>query len=75
MLQERYITAVQNGTKLNENWSSFLYGTEKQWEMLSQGLEDIRGTINKDKAVERLWELVGEKMGTKDFAAFAGLTS
>lgn len=74
LLQERYITAVQNGTRLNENWSSFLYGTEKQWEILSQGLEDIRRTINKDKAVERLWEVVGEKMGTKDFAAFAGLT-
>lgn len=31
LLQNLWITAVENGSPLNDNWSSFLYGTAADW--------------------------------------------
>lgn len=73
LLEERYITAIQNGKQLNKNWSCFLYGTAKQWENLSKGVSDMRKMIKKENAIEDLWKLVGKDMSEKSFYNFAGI--
>ena len=35
LLQNLYMTAMANGTVLNESWSTFQYGTAQAWEALS----------------------------------------
>lgn len=52
LLQNLYITAMANGTVLNENWSTFQYGTAQGWEALS------RPPIPCDGPKSRLWELL-----------------
>mgnify|MGYP006865374286 FL=1 len=52
LLQNLYITAMANGTVLNESWSTFQYGTAQTWEALSPPPPQ-RGD---PKA--RLWELL-----------------
>ncbi len=32
LLEERYVTAISNGTWLNPNWSTYWYGTAGAWE-------------------------------------------
>ncbi|MGF0005842.1 AlkZ-related protein [Eubacteriales bacterium SGI.150] len=35
LLEQRYITAIANGTWLNLNWSTYRYGTARAWEGLA----------------------------------------
>ena len=52
LLQNLYITAMANGTVLNESWSTYQYGTAQAWEALSP----LRFPCGDPKA--RLWELL-----------------
>ena len=52
LLQNLYITAMANGTVLNENWSTFQYGTAQAWEALSPPPPPC------DDPKARLWELL-----------------
>lgn len=68
LLQNLYITAVENGKRLNENWSSFYYGTAKDWEKHTPGQEF--GSDAPQRLRELLSRTVPEKylrslMGTK----------
>lgn len=35
LLEQRYVTAIANGTWLNPNWSTYRYGTARTWEGLA----------------------------------------
>ncbi len=63
LLQNLYITALQNGTTLNANWSTFCYGTSLEWEKHSPNI------YNCDNARERLWEILSGTMTEKLFLA------
>lgn len=52
LLQNLYITAMANGTVLNESWSTFQYGTAQAWEELSPSPPQC------GDAKVRLWELL-----------------
>ena len=64
LLQNLYITAVKNGTAMNENWSTFYYGTAKEWEKNSTNIY-----ICSDPAA-RLWEILSHAMTEKQFSTF-----
>ena len=64
LLQNLYITAVKNGTARNENWSTFYYGTAKEWEKNSTNLYSCA-----DPAA-RLWEILSHTMTEKQFSTF-----
>ena len=64
LLQNLYITVVKNGTTLNENWSTFYYGTAKEWEKNSTNIY-----ICSDP-VARLWEILSHTMTKKQFSTF-----
>ena len=64
LLQNLYITAVKNGTVLNENWSTFYYGTAEEWEKNSTNIFSCA-----DPAA-RLWEILSHTMTEKQFHTF-----
>ena len=64
LLQNLYITAVKNGTALNENWSTFYYGTSAEWEKSSTNIYSCS-----DPAA-RLWEILSHTMTEKQFHTF-----
>ena len=64
LLQNLYITAVKNGTALNENWSTFYYGTAKEWEKNSANIYFC------DDPVARLWDILSHTMTEKQFSTF-----
>ena len=64
LLQNLYITAVKNGSTRNENWSTFYYGTAKEWEKNSTTLYSCA-----DPAA-RLWEILSHTMTEKQFSTF-----
>lgn len=67
LLQNMYITAMQNGKELNSRWSTFFYGTPSNWEKYNKDI------YNKTIAEERLWELFGKNMKKNDFKAIIGI--
>ena len=56
LLRNLWITAVQNGTARNENWSTFLYGTAADWE------RDAPQAAPVDEPRERLEEILSRTM-------------
>lgn len=64
LLQNLYVTALQNGTDLNPHWSTFLYGTAQAWEALTPP------ALSAADAEARLWELVGRTMQEKEYRSF-----
>lgn len=66
LLQNMYITALQNGKKINPTWSTFYYGTSEARERHHMDHYDKRN------AEERLWELFGKNMKEKDFKSMLG---
>lgn len=61
LLQNLYITALQNGTVLNNNWSTFLYGTAEAWEQFAPNHWDC------SVPQERLWEIVSPVISERNF--------
>lgn len=61
LLQNLYVTALQNGAQLNDNWSTFYYGTSSAWEQNSPNVYDC------SCARDRLWEMVSSTMSEKQF--------
>lgn len=61
LLKNLYVTALQNGRRLNDNWSSFLYGTAEQWE------SNVPNRFSCDDPRERLWEILSGVMTEKQF--------
>ena len=59
LLRNLYITAIENGRRLNENWSSFYYGTSAEWETHTPG-QNFQGD-----APELLRELLSGTMTEK----------
>lgn len=69
LLESMYITALHNDKTMNQNWSSFLYGTSEQWEDLTSSyiidedinsLDYIISTLSKtmsDKEINKLINL------------------
>ena len=60
LLQNLYITALENGKQLHETWSSFYYGTAGQWEQYAPDVYDA------SDARERLREILSRTMQEKD---------
>lgn len=56
LLQNLAITAVQNGTPLQDNWSTFVYGTASTWEKYTPH------AISWDAPRDRLWEILSQTM-------------
>lgn len=59
LLRNLYITAIENGKKLNESWSAFYYGTAADWEKYTPG------PALRSNAPERLRELLSGTMTEK----------
>lgn len=66
LLQNLDVTALRNGKPLNENWSSFLYGTAEEWERRAPAPPPV------ENARERLWEILSRTMTERQFRALAG---
>lgn len=64
LLKNLYVTALRNGRYLQENWSSFLYGTAEQWE------KDAPNRYGCEAPRERLWKLLSAVMTEKQFLSF-----
>ena len=64
LLQNLYITALQNGKQLTDNWSTFYYGTAAEWERHCPNtfdpedplrrLQDILSRTMSDRLIQRL---------------------
>lgn len=61
LLQNLYITALHNGRPLNENWSTFLYGTAEEWEKRAPAPAPV------EDAGERLREILSRTMTERQF--------
>lgn len=66
LLQNLSITALHNGKPLNENWSTFLYGTAEEWEKRAPPPAPV------ENAGDRLWELLSQTMTERQFRSLAG---
>lgn len=64
LLRHRYITALSNGTWLNETWSTFCYGTAAEWERLAPNV------CARENNKERLEEILSHTMTQKQIQAF-----
>lgn len=66
LLQNLYMTALHNGKPLNENWSTFLYGTAAEWERRAPA------PILAGDAEKRLWEILSQTMTERQFKSLTG---
>lgn len=66
LLEERYVTALQNGTYLNPNWSTFRYGTATAWEAYTPAPAPVVNPrqrlvtiLERTLAEDEVWSFIG----------------